>query len=61
MEVVIIVIVAFIIIVALSSDKKAKQQRNNEKVIDILNRAHEKEKTKLEEKIAEKEAGREDC
>lgn len=55
MEVVIIVIVAFIIIVALSSDKKAKQQRNNEKVIDILNRAHEKEKTKLEEKIAEKE------
>lgn len=56
MEVVIICIVVFIIIAMLSSDKKSKQQRSNEKVKEILNRAHEQEKAKLEKEIAEKEA-----
>ena len=56
MEIVLICIIAFIIIVTLSSNKKTKEQQRNERVMEILNRTHEQEKAKLEEKIAEKEA-----
>lgn len=56
MELLFLCVILFVIIVALSSDKKTKQLRNSKKVADILKREYEKEKSKLEEKVAEKDA-----
>lgn len=56
MEILIICVIVFIFIVAFGSDKRGKAKRNDETVRDILTRQYEKEKAKLEEKIAEKEA-----